>query len=107
MKNNESSPFNHIGIDPDRRLYLLGSLYGYQSLSYFTVVNEETSNTINDLKLNAVLVNIFTDENSCFHCVETHIYHEHNRCPSDICWSKINIYRDVIFFHLYFWFNLH
>ena len=37
------------------------------------MVNEETSDTIDDLKLDAILVNISKDENSCFQCFESHI----------------------------------
>ena len=43
------------------------------------MVNKETSNTIHDLKLNAVLVNISKDENACYHCVKSHIGFEHLR----------------------------
>lgn len=47
------------------------TLCGYQSSFFFTMVNKEASDTIDDLKLNTVLINLSQDENTCLHCVET------------------------------------
>lgn len=58
---------------------ILGSLCGYQSSSFFAVVNKETSDAIDDLKLNTILVNLSNDENTCFHCVQSHIGFYHLR----------------------------